>query len=66
MQYPKYLHPPVTASVSPVQVPETLIGALRELETEYTKAMADPAFQARPGYPLASRSQPLCHSCSLD
>jgi tryptophan synthase beta chain len=29
------------------QVPETLIGALKELEEEYAKAMADPAFQAR-------------------
>ena len=34
-------------SVTCSQVPETLIGALKELEEEYTKAMADPAFQAR-------------------
>ena len=29
------------------QVPETLIGALKELEEEYAKAMADPGFQVR-------------------
>lgn len=29
------------------QVPETLIGALTELEQEYTKAMNDPGFKVR-------------------
>ena len=29
------------------QVPETLIGALTELEQEYTKAMKDPDFKVR-------------------
>ena len=29
------------------QVPETLIGALTELEEEYTKAMKDPDFKVR-------------------
>ena len=52
--------PSVTACVSTVQVPETLIGALRELEAEYAKAMADPEFQAWHGVPLACLAQPLC------
>ena len=36
------------------QVPETLIGALTELEEEYTKAMKDPEFKVPPvlPYPL--------------
>ena len=33
------------------QVPETLIGALTELEQEYTKAMNDPSFKVRPASP---------------
>ena len=32
------------------QVPETLIGALTELEEEYTKAMKDPEFKVLPPF----------------
>lgn len=35
------------AHVMALQVPETLIGALKELEEEYEKAMKDPEFKVR-------------------
>lgn len=38
------------------QVPETLIGALTELEQEYTKAMKDPDFKVRLSALLANAS----------
>ena len=38
------------------QVPETLIGALTELEEEYTKAMKDPDFKVRLSVLLANAS----------
>ncbi|KAK9918589.1 hypothetical protein WJX75_005184 [Coccomyxa subellipsoidea] len=46
-------------------VPETLIGALKELEEEYTKAMADPSFQAEFAAILkdyVGRESPLYHA----
>lgn len=45
-------------------MPETLIQALEELEAEYAKAMADPAFKARRSLLPLLPVPPLALLCS--
>ena len=45
------------------QVPETLIGALTELEEEYTKAMKDPEFKVSP---QSQESDCIILSCPIE
>eukprot|EP00192_Tetraselmis_astigmatica_P003931 CAMPEP_0117662604 /NCGR_PEP_ID=MMETSP0804-20121206/8140_1 /TAXON_ID=1074897 /ORGANISM="Tetraselmis astigmatica, Strain CCMP880" /LENGTH=465 /DNA_ID=CAMNT_0005469511 /DNA_START=53 /DNA_END=1450 /DNA_ORIENTATION=- len=68
IQEPKYERPDVNGRFGKYggkYVPETLIAALEELEIEYTKAKADPEFQAELANTLkdyVGRESPLYHA----
>jgi len=68
VQEPKYQRPDASGRFGKYggkYVPETLIAALEELETEYNKAIADPQFQAELAANLkdyVGRESPLYHA----